>query len=390
MEKKAHTLNLMLIISLSLLFKLGLFGYAVVNAPSMKEMPDTPTYVKPGINIVERGIFGTISDDGRIDYEITRTPGYPFFLGLLHKKLGLSFDGIILSQILLITLAGYLVYLAAAHFGRKTALIGAAIFLFDQPTTLASLMLLTEALYTFFIAVFVYFFFNYLKHEKTISLALTGITVALATFIRPISYYLGIVLAFGVLWFNLSRKRNLKRAVIHVLVMIISIYSFLGIWQYRNYRITGTSDFTNIDDVDLRHMGIPHKYVREGGAGGTGKGPVRYYAELLAGSTMQFFTLPGTFKYFSSKALRTFSKVFGYPWVILVLAGVIFAPYAKPANRYLLLVVLYYTAVSVIVVGLEAGSRFRVPVMPLISILSAQGWICIASAISRSVKKEHN
>lgn len=372
---------LLIIISMALASKLALFSYAAIKAPSAKFMPDTPTYVEPGINLIEKGAFAVFSDSGEIRYEIKRTPGYPIFVAILNKVLRLSFDSIIIVQILLITLAGYIVYKAAYELDENTALLACFIFLFDQPTTISALMLLTEALYTVFIAFFLYLFLKYLRENKISSLISSTLMLVIATYVKPTSYYLGLCLAGGVIYAFF--RLDIKKAVVHAVILLLIFYSSLGLWQYRNYARTGNADFTVIDDIDLRHMGLINKYERDGGLERIRMGPFMYYFSHTTRSVIQFFTIPGTLKYLESKGIKAASKIYGYPWMVFWLIGLFFAKYDKLPYRFLLLVVLYFALASVIVTGLCVGSRFRVPVMPLISILSASGWVRIAAKFRR-------
>ena len=366
-------------IGISLLIKFALFAYLAANVPSAKFMPDTPTYIDPGINLIEKGVFGTYDGKGNLKYEILRTPGYPVFIAFLHKVLKLSFSWIVIAQILLITMAGYVIYKAAYELDKNIALLAAFIFLFDLPVTISALMLLTEALYTVFMAFFTFFFLKYLKEYKIGSLLLATVILVIATYVRPVSYYLGICLAGGII-FALSRIDK-KKAIVHALILLLVFYSLIGLWNYRNYTKSGNADFTTIDDHDLRGMGLTHKYERAGGFEKTKMNPLQYYANHTARSTIQFFTIPGTLKYLRSRPLKIASKIYGYPWVVFWLIGVFFAEYNKLSYRFLLLTVLYFAAASIVVTGLCVGSRFRAPVMPLLSILSASGWLRIFNYI---------
>jgi len=377
--------KILLVIIISLVIKLGLFGYAAINVPSLKFMPDTRSYLEPGINLVEKGVFATFDKAGNINYEVIRTPGYPIFLAFLNKSFAFSFDMIVVVQILLITFAGYLVYKAAYRLDKNIALLAAIIFLFDQPTTIASLMLLAEALYAVTIAVFIYFFLAYLKEHKISLLIFSALALVIATFIRPISYYLGVCLACGV--FYVLFRKNIKKAVAHILILLLVFHVPLGLWQYRNYLRTGNADFSTIDDIDATHMGLTHRYRRDGGLEKTKMSPPMYYANRTSRCIIAFFTLPGTFKYFKSPPLKLFSRIYGWPWMIFCFIGFLSARYNKLEQQFLLLTILYMMLVSVIVVGLCMGSRFRVQAMPLISILSATGWVRITGAFKRWKEK---
>lgn len=373
MRRLATNKLLFIIIILSLSIRLSLFGYAVIKAPSAKLMPDSVTYIEPGVNLIEKGLFATFDDSGNTIYEVNRTPGYPIFIAFLMGILKLSFDSIILVQILLLTFAGYIVYKTAYELDKNIAPLAAFIFLFDQPTTISALMLLTEALYTVFMAIFTYFFLNYLKEYRIRPLVYSALTLAIATYIKPVSYYLGICLAAGVIY--VLFRKDFRKAVAHGLILLLLFYSLLGIWHYRNYLRTGDADFTVIDNRDLRDMGLTHNYARYRESKEIKMNPFLYYADLTGRSIIQFFTIPGTFKYLNSKGLKVVSKIYGYPWVAFWLIGLLFAGYGKLSHRFLLLTILYFMFTAILVTGLCVGSRFRVPVMPLISILSASGWV---------------
>ena len=381
MFKGNSTKVLLLIIVASLVVKFALFSYAVTHFPPYKFMPDTPSYIEPGINLVEKGVFATFNAKGEIEYEINRTPGYPLFIVFLNRVLKLSLDFVIVVQILLITLAGYFVYKAAYELDKNIALLATFIFLFDLPTTISTLLLLSGALYTVFMAFFMYLFLKYLRERRIGLLISSTLILIIATYIRPVSYYLGICLAGGIIYFLF--RINLKKAIAHALILLLVFYSLVGVWQYRNYLRSGNADFTTIDNMDLRSMGLTHKYERDGGFEKTKMGPLLYYANHTARSVIQFFTTPGTLKYLRSKLLKATSKIYAYPWVIFWLVGIFFARYDKLPYRFLLLTILYFMLVSVVVTGLCVGSRFRVPVMPLLSILSASGWVRIAARFRR-------
>lgn len=373
---------LILLIVGSLAIKFALFGYLVIRTPSSKFMPDTPTYIEPGVNLIEKGVFATFNKEGEIEYEISRTPGYPIFLAFINKTLKLSFDYVILVQILLVTLAGYIVYKAASELDKKIALLASFIFLFDLPVAISTLMLLSEALYTFFMAIFMYLFLKYLRDHRASSLVLSVLIFVIATYIRPINYYLGLCLGAGIIY-ALFRV-NPKKAITHALMFLLLFYASLGLWQYRNYIRTGDPDFTTIDNADLLNMGFVRKYEREGGFERVKISPLKFYASRATKSIIQFFTLPGTLKYLGSVPIKIASKIYGYPWVAFWLIGLPFARYRKLSYLFLLLTVLYFMTVTVIGTGLVMGSRFRATAMPLISILSASGWFRIKDKFRKS------
>lgn len=374
---------LILIITASLGVKLALLGYGIINNPSFIFMPDTPTYIEPGVNLVEKGVFATFGKYGFTKYEVRRTPGYPLFLGFLNQTLKIPFNGIIVIQIILTTFAGCVIYKAAYELDAKTALLSAFIFLFDLPVTISSLMLLSESLYTVFMAIFIYFFLKYLKEQKMYLLAVSAVILAAATYIRPISYYLGICIAAGVVFafFRAAPKRALWRGFTFLFIF----YALVGAWNFRNCFKVGKADFSTIDNIDLRDMGLLHRYTRQSEETRSETGPFLFYMKNTAKSFTNFMTRPGTLKYLKSAPLKAASKILGYPWIIALIIGLFFARYNNLPKVFLLLTIAYFIVVSVVGVGLCNGSRFRVPIMPLISILAASGWLFIYSWLKKKL-----
>jgi hypothetical protein len=76
----------------------------------------------------------------------------------------------------------------------------------------------------------------------------------LATFVRPISYFLGIAVAVFVLYANPSG--SLWKSMAQAIVFLFITYSILGAWQVRNYQRTGSSSFAGVGDSNFRVHGL--------------------------------------------------------------------------------------------------------------------------------------
>ncbi len=76
-------------------------------------------------------------------------------------------------------------------------------------------------------------------------LILSTLMVVIATYIRPISYYLGIYLAGGIIY--ALYRTNIKKAIAHALILLLVFHSLLGLWHYRNYLRAGDADFSVIE-----------------------------------------------------------------------------------------------------------------------------------------------
>jgi hypothetical protein len=98
------------------------------------------------------------------------------------------------------------------------------------------MMIVTEALFGFFVALFSYFFIKYLCGSKTaVNLILLCFSLNYALFIRPVLFYFCLLaaVAFFAAWI-------LKKIpLLHFFVFLACFLAAAGGWSYRNYRHSG-------------------------------------------------------------------------------------------------------------------------------------------------------
>lgn len=364
------------IITLAVLIKLSLFAFAAIHAPQGKIMPDSPYYLKLGEMLASRGILATQDGQGIYIYEMLRTPGYPLFLAIFHNLMKISLDGIVLLQIAMTLLAAFIIYKTALEIDKRIAFLSAVIILFDPPITIFSLLLLTETLFLLAVSLFMLTFMLYLKYKKISFLMLSALTLAAATYVRPISYYLGFVIAVFIIYVN--GRENIKKALLHTLIFILIVYSLIGIWQVRNYVRFHEFTFSSIEGEDLAGQGLFKSYMRNKDPYTKGMAPLPYYVSVSTRCLMSLMTRPGNLKYFQSDILTGTGKVLAYPWMAFWVLGFIRGIIKTGRNIYLqmmLLTILYFIVVSIGGVMWCVGERFRIPMMPFIAIISAYGWM---------------
>ncbi|MFC1708740.1 ArnT family glycosyltransferase [Candidatus Omnitrophota bacterium] len=368
-----------IVLLIALFLKLCLFVYAEIHAPETKFQIDSEIYTQTAGNLVAHGAFTTVyNDDGKYSPELLRTPGYPLFLGIFNGVLKIPYSGIILIQIFLTLLSAFLVYKTAFIIEPRFAYLSALIVLFDPPVTIFSLMLLTETVFLFLISIFMYIFTLYLRDQKLKYIILSALLIAMATYVRPIAYFLGAAIGVFIIYFALRAK--FKRLLIHALVFFLIVYSLLGIWHLRNYRFTGRNTFSNITLLAASYR----EHCRHDDAITKSLPPVLYYLNAGSRCFVSLMTRPGTLKNFNSPVLKDIGKIFGYPWVAFWLVGFLVGISKIRKDIYLqflLYVVLYFISASIGGILFGVSSRQRVPMVPFIAILSAYGWIWIASRL---------
>jgi hypothetical protein len=371
---KISTLIVVLVIAFAV--KLSLWAVTVTLAPQGKFENDSEWYLEGGRSIAEQGRFVIKNEDGKTyRYEMFRTPGYPLFLGALTVWLRSSLETVLFVQILLTIVAAVLTYKATEIIDPALAKLAGFIVLFDPAVTVFSLMLMTEALFLVMMSLFLFLFVKYMNRRSIKYLLFSGAALAAATYVRPISYYLGTLIAIFVLY--IWGIRGWKKALVHSLVFFLTVYSLIGIWHYRNYRHTGKNRFSTISDGTVSCAGIYKSYTRNEDEVSKGLPPWAYYANTFSRTFLSLMTRPETYKYWGMKPLTIAGKAFGYPWVVFFMIGLVagLAKMNRDKRLHLaVLVMFYFIAATIGGAFWGASARFRVPMVPFIAVIAAYGW----------------
>ncbi|MGE0268120.1 MAG: glycosyltransferase family 39 protein [Candidatus Omnitrophota bacterium] len=381
--KSPHVLPF-LIVSLALVIKFSLFILANTNAPSTQIQIDSRLYLDAGKMIAEKGVFAAHQKDGTLSPVTVRTPGYSLFIAVFHNLFNIPLTGIILIQIGFTLFSAWVTYKTAVLINPRYGFLTAVIVLYDLPTTVCSLMLLTESLFVVFLTLFMLNMVIYLKEQKFRHLIFASILLVFATFVRPLIYYLPVAVALFIITF--FARTNLKRGGAHALLFCLIIYACLFPWQIRNHQYTGQFNFSTIRDITMDTDGLYKSYARNKNTLKAGTSPILYYTNVTARSIINLMTYPGTLKYFGSQRLKFWGKVIAYPWVVFWMTGFIVGFCKSRHNPYLiflLVVAMYFLLVTVFSTLSSAMGRFRIPMMPFLAIISAHGWYLIILYVNK-------
>lgn len=153
--------NIYLILGLAFLLRtlLPTFAYLYTRDTTIFYGPDTETYVVPAQELIAHHRFSTHGAP-----EISRTPGYPFFLipGLLLRH---SVPITIVLQVLLSCFTVYLVYRVAYLLfnAERIAITAAALYAIEPVSVLYAGVILTETLFAALVMLWLYFLLGYLN-----------------------------------------------------------------------------------------------------------------------------------------------------------------------------------------------------------------------------------
>jgi len=312
-----------------------------------------------------------------LKHSLYRTPGYSLFLAVTYRCLNLPLLSVIFLQIVLNILTAIVVYKTAVSTDRRTSLLSAAIVLLDLPTTIYSSMVLTESLHLFILSLCIYAFVKYIHNRRFAWLVASAFFLGVSVYIRPVGYYLGVAIGGFVLYLW---GKDILTGIAHAVFLLVFVYGLLGIWQYHNLKIYDKFIFSNIDNATVRMNGVIGRYARETDPKLRAMPAPLYYFVSVGNNFLNLMTDPGSMKDFHSKGWKRFGDGFGYLfvafWWIGLIAGLGQCRASVP-GQFLLLVLLYLMAVSIVSTGWHVTPRFRVPMMPALAILSAQGWLAL-------------
>jgi hypothetical protein len=203
---------------------------------------DTSSYLIPGNNLLLHGRFIA---DGVPD--LLRTPGYPLFLAL--ASLGGQPTALAASMILSIFSLILVWRLGRAVFRDDRIALGAAwIFAFEPISVVLSYGLMSDTLFLVFVLLSMERLVEFLRGHRLQTLAVAGLWLAAATYVRSVTYYLPFALALG-LFLALARIRGLRWKA--PAVLLLSILPWLAAWQVRNWVETGYSGFSSVSEENL-------------------------------------------------------------------------------------------------------------------------------------------
>jgi hypothetical protein len=236
-------------IALAVRISIPVSGYLYTHDVTIFQVPDTASYVQPARQLIADGRFA--ASDGTP--EIIRTPGYPMLLvlGLLRGRFELI---TITLQVLMSCFTVYLVYCTTdlVFENERAALLAAALYALEPLSILYTSILVTETLFATIVMVSVYYLMKYLRRQSLWDLLASAVAFAASVYVRPVGYFLPVILAVGLsAWVMMTGQRNKRRLMIQIAVFVVVSLGLTSLWQVRNKVETGYSGFSGISSINL-------------------------------------------------------------------------------------------------------------------------------------------
>lgn len=424
-------LVLMAVLILSLTLKLTVWAI-LLPTPDRFENLDSALYDSSARSLLHLGAF-TPSPELPGIAETRRTPGYPLFLAGSYALFGEHYAPVLFVQILISVATIALVYwLARRLWDTRVAALAAVLLLLDIPSFTSSLKVMSDTLFVFLTtALLAAGAAVILRDRKTLPALAVGVLLTLATFIRPVTYYLVVPLALGVILMAATKRWRWRTSMVVLLVIVAPYVLGVGAWQVRNGRLTGSSEFCSLEGFSLLYYrGAPIVALRDGirlsearAKLGLERGHAEHYLEtgwtpeldeawkreareLIFGHPILFLRsqLPGAKGLMLAPGDGDLLRLLGMPvrdpsnagrylerfstpgtaifsgWAILYLvvvySGVLCWVWARASDRTVTAVDLFFWVVLLYLAAVSAGqgdSRIRLPMMPLLVMYSALG-----------------
>lgn len=406
----------------------------IIRNPEGIYVYDSNGYWNIAYNLKHYGVFSQ-SADIPLEPDYYRTPLYPIFI-FLSEWIGPEGFSIVFFQLILSLLTCYFTYRIAKEITNSLFIscLAAVIVAIDIPSIVMSNLVLTETLFTFLLITCMYSFIRYFKTEKSQTLLIASLLCGVTILCRPIGFFLPIFLSLFIIYhFRKRITKGLFSTGILFLLVLLSIspwvirnkitfnHYFLSVirehdmqnyqaaaiyaevnnrsiaesqsilrwktfkefngdanrqpYEYAKY-IEGEAVKIAIDNPGLliKHQAVQfmHFFLK----------PCRSYIDLQLGNWGKGFnSIPknvSVFDYlFKHTSKLTITLVFFQLGILLtlyisLLFGII---YFKKNNRlfYLLMLGLIIFCFANLTLPEVTESRFRVPVVPYIAILSASG-----------------
>jgi hypothetical protein len=240
--------------------------YLVHSHPDVTIEGDTPTYLGPAHELLAHGRFDSGNPPGQPEF--LRTPGYPVFIAAVHRVFGENNTSVLLVQVALSGLTVFVVYLLAARiWSVPIGLLAAALTTLEPLQNYTSATLVTESLGALLLILLAAVGFVALRQNalRPWRCALLGLVMAVATLVRPVTYYLPL-LVVALLFVRRARRHDRWLDLAKVTAaFLLPLVILVGGWQFRDHERVDSWRFSGIEAKNLYTFRAAGVVARESG-----------------------------------------------------------------------------------------------------------------------------
>lgn len=209
---------------------------------------DAYWYDAQAVTIAESGSFAQFDDDTHV---YIKCPGYQVFVAIFYAIFGHSIWVVLLVQALIGAAILFIVYEMARQLTplRSAKYIAAFLYSICFLSAYFSSKLLTETLFTLLFTYAVLLLIRAFTNCRAKHYILAGLLLGIATLVRPVSQYYPIVIGVTLLF----QKERLVVRVRNLGLLLLVFLVVISTWQMRNYSKYGYYSLTN-HGIDVWRM----------------------------------------------------------------------------------------------------------------------------------------
>lgn len=193
----------------------------------------------------------TFSIDGS-NFEIFRTPGYPFFIAAIISIYN-SYFLVTLVQIFLVLLTTFFIYKISLMFlSHRRSLLISFIFLLEPSVVLHSSIILSDIPYIFLIIFSIYII---LKKESILRYFWVGLIIGLSVLFRPISLFIAPI--FVLLGLYVDKNFIIKSVLLKIFLISLGFMIVVFPWIFRNYKVADFIGVSSVSSYNMFYYNIP-------------------------------------------------------------------------------------------------------------------------------------
>jgi 4-amino-4-deoxy-L-arabinose transferase-like glycosyltransferase len=257
---------LVLILLFALVYRLMLAVWVLRFNPSALWHPDSSSYFRMALLVLKSGV-SALTHIPPSHFEAQRPWGYPLLLAGLYHLVGIRQSWVTIIQVLCSVGTVLMTFLLGRRlFGMRAGLLAAFLLAIDPASVCASQVILSETVFTMLLMPALILLIHRGDAETAensrrppllggefraaLKLIAAGLLLALATFIRPVSYYLIPILALVVLIQDGIRRVNCRPALARMVAFLILPLLLVGGWRVYRQAATGVSQFSGMEGVN--------------------------------------------------------------------------------------------------------------------------------------------
>lgn len=255
-ERVNNRSRLFMIIFLAALLVRGMLFFMVLSHEKAIFQPDSGMYVSLAEGLRQHGAFCYPRTPDKPHVE--RVPGYPFFLYLVLRFLGGNYLMAVAIQAFLDALTCVFIGILADTVRRGAGLLSGLLAAVNLNMITYAHFVLTDSLFLFLFTGLLILVFRFLRGPSWMFGAAVMGGLGLLTLIRPIVFYLPILLVpfmAACLW--IRGRRSFFRSTASGLVWVIVFLFVLFPWLHRNYRVYGRFALTSQTGQYFLHYVVP-------------------------------------------------------------------------------------------------------------------------------------